>query len=140
MRSFTVERLHEVLDHAPIQGIVSVYLFGSRAKGREHAESDTDIGVVYDRTVFPEATDRRDRAIRLQTALMEGLAMGHVDVVVLNDASPELAKTVVHTGHRILCLDAERDHAFQRDAQLRHADLQPFLERARRLKVEALSR
>ena len=36
--------------------------------------------------------------------------------------------------------DAELEHAFRRDAQLRAADVAPFLRRTRRLKLEALAR
>jgi hypothetical protein len=37
-----------------------------------------------------------------------------------------------------VCSDPEADHAFRRDSQLRAADLEPFLRRARALKLEAL--
>jgi hypothetical protein len=43
-------------------------------------------------------------------------------------------------GRRLLCVDAEADHAFVRDVQLRAADLEPFLRRTRRLKLQALAR
>lgn len=36
------------------------------------------------------------------------------------------------------CRDAEADHGFVRDAQLRAADLVPFLQRMRRIKLETL--
>lgn len=42
--------------------------------------------------------------------------------------------------HReIFCSDAAADHAFVRDVQLRAADLEPFLRRLRRVKLEALA-
>ena len=43
-------------------------------------------------------------------------------------------------GKRVYCSDPESDHAFVRDAQLRAADIQPFLDRMQRLKLEALTR
>jgi hypothetical protein len=62
-----------------------------------------------------------------------------VDLVVLNDAPPLLAREVVQRGERILCANPEADHAFVRDVQLRAADLAPFLERARRVKLSRLT-
>jgi len=73
---------------------------------------------------------------RLQSAL----STRDVDVVVLNDAPPGLGRRVVSQGRRLVCFDPEADHAFVRDVQLRAADLEPFLQRARRVKLEALSR
>jgi hypothetical protein len=61
-----------------------------------------------------------------------------VDVIVLNDAPPLLARRVVLSGRRVFCADDERDHAFVRDAQLRAADVEPFLRRASRTKLDAL--
>jgi hypothetical protein len=59
--------------------------------------------------------------------------------VVLNDAPPGLGRHVVR-GRRLVCFDTEADHAFVRDVQLRAADLEPFLQRTRRLKLQALVR
>jgi hypothetical protein len=59
---------------------------------------------------------------------------------VLNDAPPPLARHIVISGRRLLCTDPEADHAFVRDVQLRAADLEPFLRRSRRLKLEAIGR
>jgi hypothetical protein len=39
-----------------------------------------------------------------------------------------------------VCFDPEADHTFVRDVQLRAADLEPFLQRVRRVKLEALGR
>jgi len=46
----------------------------------------------------------------------------------------------VATGLRLLCTDLEADHAFVQDVQLRAADLEPFLRRMRRLKLNAIER
>ena len=118
--------------------LAAAYLFGSHAHGTAHRESDVDVGVLFDRSQVPEAAARQRRADRLRTHLMGALRLDRVDFIVLNDAPPELAKTVVHTGERVLCTDPEADHAFRRDAQLRYADLKPFLDRTRRLKLDAL--
>ena len=51
-----------------------------------------------------------------------------------------MARHAVTTGLRVSCADPEADHAFVRDTQLRAADLEPFLRRARRLKLDAIAR
>jgi hypothetical protein len=63
-----------------------------------------------------------------------------MDVVILNDVPPTLAARIVTTGTRAFFSDAELDHAFVRDSQLRAADLLPFLQRTRRVKLAGLVR
>lgn len=63
-----------------------------------------------------------------------------IDVVILNDAPPHLGRRIVTEGRRVFCADPEADLAFVRDVQLRAADLEPFLRRMRRLKLDGLAR
>lgn len=120
------------------EGVVSAYLFGSHARGTPHRESDVDIGVVLDRTRLPNRSDRSRRAVRLDSELIAALHRNDVQVVVLNDAPPELAAKAVSEGHRIHCADEEADRIFVRDVLIRHADLKPFLARMRRIKLSVL--
>ena len=53
---------------------------------------------------------------------------------------PQLARRIVTRGRRVFCSDAGADHAFVRDVQLRAADLEPFLRRTRRVKLESIAR
>lgn len=61
-----------------------------------------------------------------------------VDVVILNDAPPTLAAAIVTAGARVYYADAELDHEFRRDAQIRAADIEPFLRKFRQTKLEAI--
>ena len=61
-----------------------------------------------------------------------------IDLVVLYDAPPTLARRVIIEGRRIHCTDTQADHAFLRDTMLRAADLEPFLRRTRRTKIRTL--
>lgn len=125
------------LRHLDVPGILAAYLFGSHAAGRPHRQSDVDVAVLLDRSL-----DRRARfAIRVQLAseLPSRLGVRDVDVVVLNDAPPHFARRIVLEGKAVFCRNAEADHAFRRDVQLRAADLEPFLRRTRRVKLEALA-
>ena len=121
-----------------LEGIVSVYLFGSVAEGRSHRESDVDFGVLLERRIHPGAKERFEARLVLGTRLTD--ALGRIaDVVILNDAPPLLARAIVTRGQRVLLNDAELDHAFFRDVQLLAADLEPFLRRMRAIKLEAVA-
>ena len=123
-----------------ITGIVSLYLFGSRAGGRAHRESDTDVALLLDRALYPDRQRRFDARIRLTTRLMEALRSADIDVVILNDAPPPLARAIVTRGMRAFCRDTEADHEFVRTTLLRAADLEPFVRRLRRIKLAAIAR
>ncbi|MGH7860107.1 MAG: type VII toxin-antitoxin system MntA family adenylyltransferase antitoxin [Candidatus Binatia bacterium] len=133
-------KLARSVRQAPPAGVVSIYLFGSQAEGRAHRESDVDLAVLLDFDVYPTTRERFEERLRLSSRFAAGLGGLMADVVVLNDCPPGLARRAVTVGERIYCSDPELDHAFVRDAQLRAADLAPFLERMRRLKLEAISR
>jgi predicted nucleotidyltransferase len=128
-----------VLAGGCLPGVASAYLFGSQAEGRAHRESDVDVGVLLCFERHPTAQARFEVRLRLHADL--GAAVGReVDVVILNDAPPLLARRIVVHGRRVFCADGEADHAFVRDAQLRAADIEPFIRRARRTKLIALQR
>jgi hypothetical protein len=76
----------------------------------------------------------------LQSLLCAATGDAPLDLVVLNEAPPGLKARVVTTGLRLYCRDAEADHAFRRDAQLRAADLEPFLRRTSVIKRQTLAR
>jgi hypothetical protein len=63
-----------------------------------------------------------------------------VDVLILNDVAPLFGRRIVTEGRLVASYDGELLHAFTRDVQLRAADLQPFIERTRRVKLAALAR
>ena len=133
-------RLTRLLGATRPAGIISAYLFGSHAEHRAHRESDVDIGVLLDRDAHPSPEARFTERVRLSAWLMAELQAGAVDVVVLNDSPPGLASRIVTTAVTVYCAAPEADHAFRRDAQLRAADLAPFLKRMRSLKLASLAR
>ena len=121
-------------------GVQAAWLFGSHAEGRSHRESDVDVAVLLERERWPDAGARFDTRVAMTADLIAVLNCSEVDLVVLNGAPPQFARRIVLDGRLVHCSDAEAEHAFRRDVQLRAADLAPFLERMRRLKLEALSR
>ena len=122
-----------------VRGIISAYLFGSVAEGRAHRESDVDVGILLDRAVYPRAADRFDVRLRCVGPLSAALGR-ETDVVILNDAPPQLARHVQATGDRVLLNDPAEDHSFRRTTLSRAADLEPFLRRARHVKLQSLGR
>ncbi len=134
------DRLVRSYGERPMPGVVSLYLFGSHAEGRSHRESDVDVGVLFDRKALPGGRDRFEASLELSTRLQSDLGTRHVDLVVLNDAPPGLGRAIVSRGRRLVCSDEEADHAYVRDVLLRAADLEPFLRRTRRIKLDALAR
>jgi predicted nucleotidyltransferase len=121
-------------------GVASVYLFGSHAAGRAHRESDVDVGVLLDWWRHPSRQDRFETRVRLSSALIAALHENAVDVVILNDAPPLLGRRIVSEGRRVVLIDPAADHAYVRDVQIRAADVQPWIQRARLTKLAALRR
>ncbi|MGH7324199.1 MAG: nucleotidyltransferase domain-containing protein [Candidatus Rokuibacteriota bacterium] len=118
--------------------MVSAYLFGSHAERRAHRESG--VAVLLSRDIRASPRARFEERVRLSTWLVGELQTNLVDVVVLNESPPGLARRIVTTGRRVFSGDPAADHTFVRDVQLRAADLEPFLRRTRRLKLAALFR
>jgi predicted nucleotidyltransferase len=121
-------------------GLVSAYLFGSHGRGAAHRQSDVDVAVLLSWDRFPSSRSRFDERVALTSALIDALDHNEVDIVILNDAPPLFGRHILAEGRRVYCADPQADHDFVRDVQLRAADLQPFLRRMQRLKLDALSR
>jgi uncharacterized protein len=85
--------------------VVSVYLFGSSARGRKTKESDIDIAVLVDES-GPKKTDL-ERFRKEYYEASPGFSLGPVDIVILNTAPPFLKYQVLKKG-RIL-FDRERN-------------------------------
>lgn len=132
--------LAEVLSGPAGSGVVAAYVHGSHAAGRPHRESDLDVGILFRAADFPSRTERFEAGLTLHAALRPALGAIPLDLVVLNDVPPGLAAAVVTGGECVYCPDAEAEHAFRRDSQLRAADLLPFLRRTAALKREAIRR
>lgn len=133
-------RLRRFFSGNPRGGVVSAYLFGSTVRDSPNREKDVDVGVLLDRATHPTKGDRSRARLELIGDLMAALGTSRIDVVVLNDVSPELGRAVVRTGRKVAVADPEKDRVFVRDVQLRAADLDPFLRRMRRIKLQALAR
>ena len=139
MEPFDTEKeIRRVVEQDGHPAVVAVYLFGSVAEGRQHGESDVDVGVLLDRRLLPAERERFEQRLALSSALSRVRGRAG-DVVILNDAPPTLSRAIVTRGKRVLCRDAEAEHAFVRDVLLQAPDLEKFLERMRAIKLRALA-
>ena len=121
-------------------GVQAAWLFGSYSEGRSHRDSDLDVAVLLEHARYPDARARFEARVGLTADIIALLHRNEIDLVVLNDAPPRFARRIVLDGCRVYCSDADAEHAFRRDVQLRAADIGPFLDRMRRIKMAALSR
>ncbi len=96
-----MERLTRALE--PRAEILEAYLFGSRARGDAHGQSDVDVAVYIDEARI-EAGPFGYQA-DLTTDLMAALGTNAIDVVVLNTAPPLLYHRVLRDGVRLLSRD-----------------------------------
>lgn len=133
------ERLGAVFARRAEAGIVSAYLFGSEAEGRAHRESDVDVGVLLAADRFPTEKERFEVRLRLAGDCSEALRGREVDLNVLNDVPPLLARHIVLRGQRIFCADPIADQRFVRKTILLAADLEPWLRHFRERKLHYLT-
>lgn len=81
------------------------YIFGSQASGKNSATSDIDIAIFIDEKI-PKA-ERVDLRLRFSNELSY-IYNKQVDVIVLNEASYQLAYEIIKNGKLIFCLDREK--------------------------------
>ncbi|MDE0005173.1 MAG: nucleotidyltransferase domain-containing protein [Rhodospirillaceae bacterium] len=120
-----VDRLTALL--ASRAEVLDAYLFGSLARGDEHAGSDVDVAVYIDEA-HAEGGAWGYRA-DLTTDLMGALNTNDVDVVVLNQASPLLYHRVLRDGIRLLSRDLKATTQRAGMALSRYLDFVPQMEK-----------
>jgi predicted nucleotidyltransferase len=127
----TAERLRSVVADAP-ENIVAVYLFGSLARGTASPASDVDLGLLLRR---PPAPTLEGRLLDYEADLERTIGRP-VQVVVLNDAPPDLAYRVLRDG--LVLLERDRGARLRFEVRTRNLyfDLLPVLTRYRRRALE----
>ena len=95
--------------------------------------------MLADRRTYPASADRFELRLTL-LATLRCATSRDIDLVVLNDAPPQLARRIMTEGLRLLARDPELDRAHLRVVLSRAADLEPFLRRTRAVKLRALER
>lgn len=131
------EACRNTLAETRLDGVVSLYLFGSFADHREHRDSDVDLGLLLDWNHFPDRSARFDTRLEL-TPLFEARLRHRVDLLILNDVPATLARRIALDGIGMKITDPERDRAWRRQVMLVAPDLDRWLTRMRKIKLEAL--
>ena len=108
--------------------LAAVYLFGSAARGSARADSDVDLGLLFQSP--PPATlagQPFDFAADLSARLGRT-----VDVVVMNRAPVDLVKRILRDGWLVVERDRSNRVAFEVRARNEYFDLLPMLQLYRR--------
>ena len=132
-RDALVERLHAHLVGSRLP-LVAAWLFGSQARRDARETSDVDVAVLL-------AAQPDDSYTSLMLGLdlvaeLEAVLDRDVDVVVLNDAAPDLVHRVLRDGVLVLERDRSARIAFEVRARNEYFDLVPVLQRYRRFTGE----
>jgi predicted nucleotidyltransferase len=114
-------------DRAEVEKLAAAWLFGSRARGTERAESDADVGVLF---VEDPPPGLDGLAFHLEADL-ERLLHLPVQLVVLNRAPVDLAQRVLRDGVLLLDRDHARRIGFEVRTRQEFWDFEPFLRRYR---------
>lgn len=117
-------------------GILAAYLFGSRADGSAHPNSDYDFGIL----VMPFDREKHNLAYatRLGLEMEDAADLNRADVVLLNTASIMMRFEIMKRGRLIYCRDHELRTDFE-DVVIRdYLDFKPFLDQYYREVREAI--
>lgn len=117
--------------------VVAVWVFGSVARGRERPDSDVDVAVLRGRA----SSGTLDDLLTTLAADVERAVGRQVDLVVVDDADPDLVQRVLRDGVLVLDRDRRRRIAFEVRKRNEFFDLAPHralvreaaLRRARRV-------
>lgn len=116
-----LKRLTAALDR---DGVVSVSLIGSQARGQAGPLSDVDLAVWHEPGL--DAAARLRLRLDLARAASEALGTDEVDVVLLNGATPLFRHRAVRDGRRLLERDPRSRIRFEARALLDYLDTKPL--------------
>jgi uncharacterized protein len=107
--------------------VVAVYLFGSVAKGTARADSDVDIGLLYDQ---PQPGGLMAQPFEDEAALGERLGRP-VQIVAMNRAPADLVHRILRDGKLLLETNKSQRIAFEVRARNEYFDILPMLRQYR---------
>jgi predicted nucleotidyltransferase len=116
--------IHDYLAHQP--EVVLAYLYGSYAAGQTWAESDLDIGVVFQ----DEGTsyDIFQQALRHAAELQSKIGKIEIDLRELNGAPVEFLMQVIQTGRCLYARNERERVQFETRVIMEYLDFKPVLD------------
>jgi len=139
MSRHKVDLLQSYFNERPAMGVAAVYLFGSRSLGRQW-DRNLGLALLLDPVRYPDPTRRAELLESLAPELTTAAGETRLDLVALNDAPPLTGRKIVREGRRLACSEPALERAFVRDVQVRAVDVEAFLRRPRRARLEAVPR
>lgn len=124
-RSFA-STLQAVLAETP-SSVVAAWLFGSRARGDERPDSDVDLALLFREPPEPRLGNE---AHELEGRIEDALGLP-AQVVVANDAPPDLVHRVLRAGTLLVDRDPLFRALFETKVRNDFFDVEPFLRRYR---------
>jgi predicted nucleotidyltransferase len=128
-----IGKLKETLAAHP--DVIVAYLFGSAARNELRPSSDVDVAILVPPAARQDSRDpERPTLASMRLGLQDDLeqaARRPVDLVVLNQASPDLIHRVLRDGVLLVERDRSARIRFEVAARNEYFDVLPFLNRYR---------
>lgn len=113
----------------------AIFVFGSTARRRIHAQSDLDVAVLFSRDLSAGGREELRRNFRDRLEEVTGL---ECDVLDLEEASTWLRYHILKTGRLIYERSPRHSRRFVAQSLLDYFDFQPIYERMERRLLERL--
>lgn len=105
-------------------GVVVVYLFGSRARGRAGTLSDYDIGVLLNENI--PAKNFLDVRLNMMQIFSDFFKTDRIDIVILNEAPALLAMNIIGEGRVLFDFAREQRINFETKTTMKYLDRLPY--------------
>jgi predicted nucleotidyltransferase len=100
----STEKIPEMVDLLSADpDVIALYAFGGLAKGQLKPLSDLDIAVMVSNMLTN--TERFEKQLQLLSTLNRLFRTDEIDLVLLNDASPRFAHSILRDGKLLFCRD-----------------------------------
>jgi hypothetical protein len=139
MSRHRVDRLQSFFLARPDLGVASAYVYRSQSIGR-HWDRVFGLAVLLDPTLHGTPAARNELLTDIAPDLSEAAGEARLDLAVLNDLPAPVARRIAFEGRRIVSASPDLDRDFLRDVQVRAVDMEAFLRRPRRARLETVPR
>lgn len=112
--------------------IFAAYLYGSAATGKDHEQSDVDIGILVEKDLS------RTELSNLKSALQDQLDR-EVDLRVLNERDVRFLQNMLSESVLLFSRDEEKRVGFEVEVMQNYRDMKPFYEEYDRFTKERLT-